>query len=136
MEKIYKTWHVYGDRPTRTPQEDAIPANALIFNGPRPLLATEITCAEESSPGHPRYHYLEWTGNFRHGIFYAGVDPADAHAIKYNVEMDGWVLEYHNDSEIIQWGKSYCKQHNIDPTVFEFKDFLESFLNQANKDKR
>lgn len=135
MEK-YKTWHVYGDRPTSTPQGDAIPTNVLIFNAPRPLRATEIATPEISNPGKFKYTYLDWVGNFRHGVFYAGVDPSDTRAIQHNIEYDGWVLEYHNEAEIIQWGKAYCKQHNIDPTEFEFEDFRDSFFFHANREKR
>jgi hypothetical protein len=132
--KIYKTWHVYGDRPTSTPQGDTIPAHLLIFNAPRPLRATEINSGDSRYPS--KFHYLDWTGDFRHGVFYVGVDPSDTKAIQHNIEYDGYVLVYHNDAEIIQWGEAYCKQHNIDPTEFEFRDFRDSFFNQMNKDKR
>jgi len=65
-----------------------MPDSWLIFNAPRPLL------------GHQ-----EWQGDFRHGVFYAAINPEDTGSyrmIKYNCEMDGWFCEFWSKSQAIE----------------------------------
>ena len=62
------------------PRPANVPADALIFNAPRPL------CGHE-----------HWQGEFRHGIFYVAIFPADQYAegfIRETVGLDGWLCEY------------------------------------------
>ncbi len=63
-----------------------IPQNWLIFNAPRPLCGARC-----------------WTGEFRHGIYYAAVDPADYAAavfVRQNDNLDGYLTEYPTEAEV------------------------------------
>lgn len=85
-----------------------VPAGALLFNTTRDLLGDEV-----------------WFGDFCHGIFYAVVKPDNpdrARHIKYNLEMDAWLLSFVTVAEAQQMVRQrLATMHmtNIDDDLFE-----------------
>jgi hypothetical protein len=68
------TLRVLGERPS------TIPAGWEVWNAPRPLFGS-----------------LCWEGEFRRGVHYAAIDPADEWATRWarrNEQLDGWRLEW------------------------------------------
>lgn len=121
--KIPRVFHVYGDaQPTEAKGTDAaIPTGWLIFNAPRPLYASRVGDT-----------YMEWTGNFHHGIFYAAVDPSDQGSIDRNVSLDGWVLRWHTIAEVEAWATDYCDEYGLDRADYDLSEFKHTFFDQLN----
>jgi hypothetical protein len=69
----FTLYRIIGERPD-------VPDYHIIFNAPRPL-----------------YGEFEWQGDYRHGIFYASLNPKTKHGklfIEKNHELDAWLVEY------------------------------------------
>lgn len=97
---------VIGTRPAD------VPADWLIFNAPRPLYGKE------------------YTGDFKHGIFYAAIDPADDHAAQFiyeNQRNDGWLIQYIDQGVVDAWATKYAKENDFDLAEFDRCDILDSF---------
>lgn len=92
----------------------AIPADWTIFNAPRPL------------NGH-----ITWQDDFRHGIFYAAVNPhgyiADT-MIRDNVNLHAFVLDYVGMVEVEAWCRQYAADNEIS---WEELDFSKSQMQDA-----
>jgi hypothetical protein len=82
-----------------------IPEGWLIFNAPRPL-----------------WGQRQWTGEFRHGIFYAAVDPAEPDTkqlswmLQQNADLDGWLLEYVTMDQVRAYLDAECAKRNLPAT--------------------
>lgn len=97
-----------------------VPAEWVIFNAPRPL-----------------YGDMEWRGDFLHGVFYVAVNPDDRYAeerIKRNLELDAWVVHYHDRSEARAWA---AEHYAVELAAGEFtledydeSDIREQYLHQ------
>lgn len=137
METTPKKLHLKGERPKTVKLlnrggleycEVEIPAHWLIFNAPRPLYASFIDGDKATS----------WQGEFKHGIFYAACDPGDTGAIQRNIELDGWVLEWHSEAEINAWVKDFTARrypnHKIDFDDFDQRDFDHTFFINYEKE--
>lgn len=75
---------------------DNLPNGWLVFNAPRPIYGTWL-----------------WEGDFRHGIFYAALDPESNEAaalIKRNHELDASIVEYWTMPDIRAAVIEYYKQ--------------------------
>lgn len=71
------------------PRPESLPEGWELYNAPRPLYAS-------ARHGVPRAN-VEWTGEFLHGVFYAGIDPTDEYADTWrqrNGDLDAWKLEH------------------------------------------
>jgi hypothetical protein len=84
-----------------------VPAGGLLFNATRDLLGDET-----------------WFGDFCHGIFYAVVrqdNPDRARYIKYNQEMDAWLLRFVTVAEAKQMVRDrLATMHvEVDADLFE-----------------
>jgi hypothetical protein len=112
-----KIYHVKGTRPTRTPAGDPISADWLIFNAPRPL-----------------YGELTWEGPFLHGTFYAASAPRTLEFHYENIDLDGWLLEWHTEAEIIAWvtAEYTRKIGKFDATDYDQADLDMSFFLRHN----
>ena len=128
---MYITYHVKGQRPAEV-MEHAIPADWLIFNAPRPLLASSIPDGIPSGIGE---FYLAWQGDFIHGVFYAAVDPANTDIVNHNIQDDGWVLAWHAKDEIVAWVKDYYETHypGFDIAKYSQKEVESTFFAYMNK---
>jgi hypothetical protein len=138
----YKTYYVYGERP-KVVHLDAvqraveIPKGWLIFNAPRPLLATEHMIEFREGVDYPVYlSWQDWTDDgFIHGRFYVAVDPNDGYAIKENVGLDGWVLQYVNDNEIEAWVRARIAELNLkEYDQYDLEQLKQSFFFHHNKE--
>ncbi len=102
-----------------------IPKDWLIFNAPRPLL------------GHK-----EWQGDFRHGIFYAAIDPNNLETkiwIKKNYWLDGWIVKYITKEKAIQkikkfYYKEYPKCHSTIEDLNEVM-LIDAFYQKFHKEE-
>ncbi len=105
----------------------AIPPGWLIFNAPRPLSGTLTADGQ-----------MVWVGEFRHGIYYAAVNPAPEDCgpalIKLNVELDGWLCQYVTEPDIEDWGRAYCAEYGIDYAEQDFRDIQRSYFNQMGQE--
>lgn len=103
------------------PRPIDVPADALIFNAPRPLA------------GH-----VGWQGEFRHGRFYVAVDPsarmAEAH-IRNNVSLDGYLCEYITDDDIREWAEEHGKTLNTTVEAHKWETWVDSYFH-SNRTKR
>jgi len=98
-----------GERPTQAPE------GWLIFNAPRPL-----------------YGQLEWQGDFKHGLFYVAVDPADEFSAGFifeNLRNDAYLLRYASPVEVMEWAKKFAADHQVDLADFEQRDIENSWRN-------
>ena len=106
-----------------------IPAGWLIFNAPRPLSGTVTADGQ-----------MVWVGEFRHGIYYAAVNPSPEDfgpkLMKLNVELDGWLCQYVTEKDIETWGRTYCSEYGIDYAEQDFRDIQRSYFNQAGHEQR
>lgn len=102
------------------------PAGWIVFNAPRPLFGTEC-----------------WQGQFRHGVFYAAINPSDPYAqqwIRENAYLDGWVCEYWGmtDNRLLIWAKDYCVKNGISwhemKSCYDIRIIKDSWL--YNNDRR
>ncbi len=94
------TLKMIGGRPTQTPDGQEIPDNYIIFNAPRPL-----------------YGQITWQGEFKHGIFYAALDPDDKYTgqgIRENESLDGWFCKWVTWAEVMEWAIGYYADYDID----------------------
>lgn len=92
--KQQRTLKVLGTRPTQTPDGKVVPANAVIYNAPRPLYGSVIL---QDGPGMNGAYRLTWEGEFICGIFFAAVipDDQDAHVWhRANRQNHATILEY------------------------------------------
>lgn len=84
------------------PRPEGIKDGWIIMNAPRPLIGNE-----------------EWEGAFHHGIFYAAIDPlVEEHTeriLKYNVSMDGWVVDFDQRPVFEEWKKKQMAEYGISP---------------------
>jgi hypothetical protein len=86
-----------------------VPADAIIFNAPRPLYGTTT-----------------WQGDFCSGIFYAAVnadDPYRMEWIKENQKLDARVLAYVPESEARQKVAGYYKNLGYDVTPEQMDEY-------------
>lgn len=73
--------------PSFAPRPEHIPADWVIWNAPRGMFGSTL----------PDGELAMWHGTFRHGIFYAAINPADVYAVdwtRHNVENDGYIVDY------------------------------------------
>ena len=104
-----------------------IPAGWAVFNAPRPL------CASYQKDAHGDLYAAAWTSaEFLHGLFYSAVAPHDTRAYSDNVDLDGWILEWHDEKEIEKWGREYAKKLRLDYDELDFDDVKRSFFLQLN----
>lgn len=105
-DKIFTVQQVIGERPSH------VPSGWVIFNAPRPLYGKD------------------WKGDFRHGVFYAAVDPNDpmqAGFIEENRRLDGWMIEYITKEHVWEYGRKLAKEYNVPITDFDFEDVWGSY---------
>jgi len=98
------------------PRPANAPADALIFNAPRPL------CGHEG-----------WEGEFRHGIFYVAIFPQDRYApgfIKETVSLDGWLCEYISDETIRPYAEETAKEYNTTVEEHEWNIWVDSYMSR------
>jgi hypothetical protein len=109
------TFAVVGNHP------ENVPKDWLIFNAPRPI-----------------YGHKEWTGDFKHGVFYVGIDPSDEHAIPFiqrTHDLDGWLVRYFDESEArdlaYKWAEEkypqYVKDGKIIDDSISEQDILDTY---------
>lgn len=101
-----------------------IPSDWFIFNAPRPLDGSELS-------GN---RWAIWEGEFRHGCHYTAVDPRDPFAtqrIRDNIALDGWVVRYVSNDDIAAAMETYCLEHEIDRSDFEWEELRSTFLQNA-----
>jgi hypothetical protein len=109
MKKLY----IIAERPSH------IPKHWIICNAPRPLMGTDT-----------------WGGDFRHGIFYAAIDPADEFAemnLDTNRKLDAWELVFYTEGEARNALKEICKKYADKIDALSIETIRESFLYQMNK---
>jgi hypothetical protein len=88
-----------------------VPPGWAIWNAPRPI-----------------YGDLTWQGDFRHGIFYAAIDPAGERAAwqsQENHQLDAWVVEYRSVEDALAWAKDYYRA-DIEAGLFALADFEQT----------
>jgi len=94
MKKI----HIIDSRPA------IIPRDWKIINAPRPLWGNQT-----------------WRGEFRHGIFYAGLDPNDTNHeidIKNADNLDAW--------ELVYWTPDKAREHlKNDPKYRDYTTMID-----------
>ena len=102
-----------------------IPADWTIYNASRPI------------SGHKC-----WTGDFRHGIFFAAVAPAGDPADEFgdsdrmhtrNRELDGHECKWITKAEVMAYGQAKATEYNIDLADFDYKDLVESFVDNYHR---
>lgn len=84
-----------GDRPAD------VPADWEIYNCPR-FINGDMT----------------WTGDFRHGTFYAAIDQSQPDADLYRrraLELDAYPCRYVSQEEVDAWFGNRCREHDLDP---------------------
>lgn len=87
-----------------------------IWNAPRPI-----------------YGHVQWTGEFRHGVFYAGIDPDEEYADKWrreNISLDAWKLEYVTKQEALRQIREYYEK-KYPEDIGLLKDVLPEQLLEA-----
>lgn len=97
----------------------------LTFNAPRPLVGTDHGNIAS-----------EWQGDFRHGIYYARVDPTSQVAwncIKSNLEQDGWLLQFVTNRQIQDWAKGFCAAHCLNYEDADPQAVLGSFRHNCGQ---
>jgi hypothetical protein len=98
------------------PRPANVPADALIFNAPRPLC------------GH-----THWQGEFRHGIFYVAIFPADQYAeglIRETVGLDGWLCAYIADETIRSYAEATAKEYDTTVEEHEWNMWVDSYMSR------
>lgn len=103
-----KTFKCFDPRPAD------IPPGWLIFNAPRPLA------------GH-----RTGTGDFRHGIHYAAVDPTapDAEQMKRrNTADDGWLVGYVTQANVDAWAVEFARENGYDLSDSTPEEIRQSYL--------
>ena len=108
-----KKLHIIADRPPH------IPKHWSVCNAPRPIMGTQT-----------------WEGDFRHGIFYAAIDPADEF-VKMNLEtnrkLDAYELVFYTEGEARNALKEKCKKYADKIDALPIETVRESFLYQMNQ---
>jgi len=85
-----------------------VPEGWIIMNAPRPLIGDK-----------------EWQGDFRHGVFYAAIDPNNDEPpgaewrIQQNKDLDGWVLKCVSQEEVNAYVRAKAADLNSDADVIE-----------------
>ena len=85
---------------------DIAPAGWHVFNAPRPI-----------------YGHLYWDGDFRHGKFYAAVNPAKRDAAGYiheNRDLDAVLLRFVAESDVRAWADAYLLNHGYAKDANDF----------------
>jgi hypothetical protein len=80
-----------------------IPANALVFNAPRPLYGTMTADAA-----------LTWQSGFLSGVHYAAVSPNDDYRhewVRHNKEMDAVLVWYVSEAEAMRLVTQYVTDY-------------------------
>ncbi|MFH1984767.1 MAG: hypothetical protein ABIL58_23245 [Pseudomonadota bacterium] len=103
-----------GERPD-------LPPGNIVFNAPRPLA------------GHK-----DWQGDFRHGIYYAAVDPNGERAdwmVEQNRDLDGWIVIYLSREEYLSRARSWAGRAYPDMNLTEFSedDIIQSYGDHLEK---
>jgi len=101
------------------PRPDDIPADALIFNAPRPLC------------GH-----THWDGEFRHGIFYVAIFPSDQYAegfIRETVGLDGWLCEYISEDEIRPYAEEKARENDLKVEDCDWVDWVDTYMYEHSR---
>ncbi len=102
-----------------------VPESWTIYNASRPL------------PGHKT-----WTGDFRHGVFFAAVapegDPVDefndsARFHKQCQSLDGWECVWVSLQDVEKYGRKLAADYGMDYDEWDFDDVLFSYQNRFNK---
>jgi len=109
--------------------------------------------AEIYNAARPLYGHKEWTGEFRHGVFYAAIYPDRDYADEYrrrNLELDAGVCITVTITDIERWGREYVARLNrernehrdnrglppvtdLDYDDLDFEDVLTAYLRQGGK---
>jgi hypothetical protein len=102
-----KVLRVFDKRPTMIQAEAIgtigpiafeVPADWEIWNAPRPMLGNAF-----------------WLGEFRHGVLYAALDPADRDAAAWrqrNVDHDGRLVEYVDRATMVaEWQGDMAEEY-------------------------
>lgn len=106
LDKVFTVQQVLGTLPPH------IPTSQLIFNAPRPLYGET------------------WQGDFRHGIFYAAVDPYTPDGLRHaelNHALDGWIIEYISKDTIWKYGEELAEEYKVSLDDFDFDDVWSSY---------
>lgn len=86
-----KRLRIIGESPKEQPE------GWEVHNAPRPLVGN-----------------IQWEGEFRHGIFYAAIDPADSlmtgYARRENASLDAYRVEYVTKERAIEEAKEHAKE--------------------------
>ena len=112
-------------RPEGMEKPGNVPDTWEIYNAPRPL-----------------YGHVTWQGNFRHGIFYAAIDPEGDYADEYRertLQLDGSRCVFVTVDDVEEWATNYIAELNeryariesheeIKRDDFDFGDILKSYL--------
>jgi len=76
-----------------------LPKSWEVWNAPRPIPGTIV-----------KQGGVTWQGEFRHGVFYAGIDPKDPEADTWrrnNMGLDAWFIQYVTKKELEAWADNY-----------------------------
>ena len=104
------------------PRPEDVPPNFAVFNAPRPLIGAKT-----------------WSGDFRHGIFYAAIDltlPGAERCIRDNVSLDGWLCEYITRTDVEKWGRERASILKIRYEDHSYETWEESWFLQMRTCKR
>ncbi len=113
----FKVIPMIGERPADVPE------GWPVFNAPRPLDGAK-----------------SWQGDFRHGIYYAAVDPSlpeASRAIENNKSLDGWLVLYLSEDEVKQKALAWAKREYPDYWQdADEQDIMKSYLQHSFEDKK
>jgi len=91
------------ERPSKVLLENGVlfklPKSWEVWNAPRPLAGTMTA-----------HGPAIWQGDWKHGVFYAGIVPKDPDANAWresNASLDGWLLSYITKKEVEAWADRY-----------------------------
>ena len=104
------------------PRPEDVPHNFAVFNAPRPLIGAKT-----------------WSGDFRHGIFYAAIDltlPEAKRCIRENVSLDGCLCEYVTRTDVEKWGMERAAILKVRYEDHPYETWEESWLLQMRTGKR
>jgi hypothetical protein len=94
---------------------DEVPESWEIWNAARPI------------PGHK-----DWTGEFRCGVFYVGIDPDADYADEYRERcqsLDAYLCVKVPRAEVESWGREFCELHDVNYDDFDFSVIVKSWYN-------
>lgn len=122
------TLKVIGTRPTHAPNGEPIPADAEIFNAPRPMSGNFM-----------------WVGDFLHGVFYTVIfkKPNEPNAWEHTwhkdaISLDGWIIEYVSREDAIRWTKDYYAANYPDVNIGDADEskLIATYLRENNNPAR